>query len=272
MPNITTLTFITRSYEIGHNGTLLHGSMMNYLEEGAVQASVQAGYPEAWFEENGFLWLVRKWMVRYIRPIYLGDELTLQTWVSDFRRVQSHREYVLLRGDEIVLRARTNWVFIDRRSMRPARLLAEFETTYGPIPHEPLEPITIELENPIAVQTTPYRSIYQVRYHEIDRAKHVNNAHYIRWAENNLIHALYSKGVGLSDIEIESHELEYHNSAQFADSVIIESTLVAQDDGRLLWQHKLSHAEPGQVVAVGSSLVRLNNCSVPDVISSLMVD
>ncbi|PJF38317.1 MAG: hypothetical protein CUN55_17640, partial [Phototrophicales bacterium] len=191
-------------YEVGHNGTVLHGSIMNYLEEGAVQASNRAGYNDDWFEQHGYLWLVRKWFVHYLKPIYLNDILTLQTWISDFRRVQSHREYVLLRGDEMVVRARANWVFIHRDTMRPARLLSEFEVNYGPIPDEPLEPIRTKLAEVTSVQAVLYQFPYEVRYEEIDRAKHVNNAHYVRWVENNIMQILRSCGLNLLDIVIES--------------------------------------------------------------------
>lgn len=272
MRNVTTLSFKVRSYELGHDGSMLHGSIMNWLEEGAVQASNRAGYPEAWFEENGYLWLIRKWMVCYLQPICLDDQLTLQTWISDFRRVQSHREYVLSRGDEVVVRARANWVFIHRETLRPARLLTEFEDNYGPIPHEALEPISTELISPTAVEGRPFQFAYGVRYHEIDRAKHVNNAHYIRWVEDSMVQTLQKCGVGLGDISIQCHEMEYHHSAQFGDSVLVQSQLMGFDADRMRWQHRLSHPNSDHTVALGRSLVQVQNRPMSDVINHLAID
>src|SRR5256885_2390139 len=68
---------------------------LNYLEEGAIQASAEKGYTYQWYNENKRVWFVRKATIRYFELVTYGEELELRTWVSDSRRVQSHREYDL---------------------------------------------------------------------------------------------------------------------------------------------------------------------------------
>lgn len=258
MRNVTTFNLTVRSYEVGHDVSVLNGSFMNYLEELTIQASNRAGYNEAWFEEKGYLWLVRKWMLRFLEPATLGDNLQLETWISDFRRVQSHREYKILRGEDLLVRARANWVFIDRNSLRPTRMLPEFANTYGPIPDEPLEVLIDEPTELSPLDVAPYQAQYTVRYNEIDRARHLNNTHYIRWIENNLAYSLVRYGVAFTDLRVDYHEFEYQSSAQFGDTVTVTSTILGHQNQKLWWQHQLNHAETNQSIAVGRSCIALS--------------
>ena len=40
-------------------------------------------------------WLVRETDITYLRPLVYGDTVIVKTWVGDFRRVRSRRDYAL---------------------------------------------------------------------------------------------------------------------------------------------------------------------------------
>src|SRR5258708_16044043 len=123
MAKVYSWRFQVRTYELDVTGEVRPAAFLNYLEEGAVQASTAGGYGYDWYKENNRMWVVRKFTIRYYGPAVYGDELELATWVSDFRRVQSNREYALQRSDgELVLRARGNWVFMNVQTMQPQRI------------------------------------------------------------------------------------------------------------------------------------------------------
>src|SRR5215470_17896979 len=98
MPKVYSWRFNVRSYELDVSGQVAPPTFLNYLEEGAVQASAAEGYDYNWYFANNRMWVVRKITMRYFSPAVHGDELELYTWVSDFRRVQSNREYDLRRA------------------------------------------------------------------------------------------------------------------------------------------------------------------------------
>src|SRR5690606_13725609 len=115
-------------------------------------------------------------------------------WVSDFKRVQSHREYELLSGDTRVLRARANWVFVDATNLRPMRLLPEFSDAYQPSGEE-LEDLQVHLDNPTLIENPrQFTRQHHVQHYEMDKLWHVNNANYIRWTEEACLRALQSLG------------------------------------------------------------------------------
>ncbi len=257
-PNVTTLEFTVRSYEIGHNNTLLHGTIMNYLEEMAVQASSRAGYDNNWFDTHGYLWLIRKWYVRFEQPAYYGDRLLGKSWISDMKRVQSHREYELWRGDNRIVRARANWVFVDRNRGRPARLLESFVDNYGPMQNTPPEPIQTRLSGSTAVSNPVYTArTCRARHFEIDRAKHVNNAHYIRWLEDRILQDVTQDGIDPDDTSILAHEFEYRAAAQAEDVVEINSAVVEVHGQQALWHHQMRLQTSQERVGEGWSIVAL---------------
>jgi hypothetical protein len=54
--------------------------------------------------------------------IRYGDEIEATTWIADFRRVRSRRDYVVHAGERRVAHASTDWVFVDGATLRPRRI------------------------------------------------------------------------------------------------------------------------------------------------------
>ena len=72
----------------------------------------------------GATWVVRSHNIEYLSPLFAGEDVTVLTWVVDFRRVRSLRRYRFLRtGDGALLaRGETDWVFVDTASGRPCKI------------------------------------------------------------------------------------------------------------------------------------------------------
>jgi acyl-CoA thioester hydrolase len=94
------------------------------MQEAAIQASSDAGYSEAWYLSQGTQWVVRRSRLDLPRAIAFGVRLSISTWVADFRRVRSRREYeVRLEEDgTLVATAHTDWVYVDLSTAKPCRV------------------------------------------------------------------------------------------------------------------------------------------------------
>lgn len=68
------------------------------------------------------IWVVRRHEIDYLKPAFMGDELTVTTWVDNFTGVTSNRHCEIMRGSEVLARARTIWVSLDTVSFRPKRI------------------------------------------------------------------------------------------------------------------------------------------------------
>ena len=69
-------------------------------------------------EATGF---ARSNWIEYIQPAFVGEEIAVLTWVSNFRRVRSLRKYQFfpLADRQILAKAETNFIFIDLQKNCP---------------------------------------------------------------------------------------------------------------------------------------------------------
>jgi acyl-CoA thioester hydrolase len=77
--------------------------------------------------------------IDYLRPAFLNDELTVLTWVADWRKVRSLRRYRFIRSADQILLAEgeTEWVFVDAVTGRPKAITEHLVSTFGLAPDGP---------------------------------------------------------------------------------------------------------------------------------------
>ena len=105
---------------IDENGHVNNVVYVQWMQDTAVAHSDAVGGTRAAVAAGG-TWVVRSHHVEYLRPAFAGDELMVETWVTDFRRVRSTRRYRFLRvkdGTELA-RGATDWVFVNADNGRP---------------------------------------------------------------------------------------------------------------------------------------------------------
>jgi acyl-CoA thioester hydrolase len=185
MPLTHTRSFRVRHYECDAYGHLNNANYLRYMQETAFDASAAAGYDLRRYEEMGRLWLIRESEVEYLQPLYYNDLVNVKTWVADFRRSTSRREYEFYNGSsgELAARGATNWAFLDSTSNRPARIPVEMVTAF--IPESASEQ---HLSRQAFPQAPPppsgvFSTIRRVIWRDIDSQQHVNNAVYLEYVE-----------------------------------------------------------------------------------------
>lgn len=188
-------SFRVRYYECDRYGHVNHANYLRYMQEAAFDASAAVGYPPMAYEEMNRAWLVRDHQIRYLSPLRYGDEIRVKTWVSDFRRVRSRRQYELWHVGQNILAAEgsSDWVFVERTTGRPMTVPPEMATAFlpdrgdGPMSRQPFPPTP-----PLPEAVFPLRR--RVAFSEVDMAGHLNNAVYLTYMEDCAIHTAASLG------------------------------------------------------------------------------
>ena len=77
------------------------------------------------------VWMTLNWKMQITRRPRAGETITAVTWARDYSRVQATRDYLILDkdGNELV-RASSNWVLLDDRTMTILRLTPEYMDPY----------------------------------------------------------------------------------------------------------------------------------------------
>lgn len=242
MHHRTTRTFRVRSYEIGAEGTVSHAVVLNWCQEMAYEGSTNQGYPPAAYEALGAFWVMRSVDVAFLGRVGFNDRIEATTWISDMRRVRTHREYALRQADggPVVALARADWVFMDQATITLRRLPPEMDTAFGPDGEVALAPLAW----PPATVATPlaFRSLRRVQRYELDELRHVNNAVYLNWIEQQAYAAWVAWGHDPARLVLRRHFLEYRRSALIDDELTLTSSMVP-DGTDVIWKHVVQRGD-----------------------------
>lgn len=225
-------------------GELRTLTIIRLLQEAATRASSAAGFDAAYYARTGSMWIVRRTRLTIAEPARYGDELTVRTWIADFRRVRSQREYEVYAGERLIARAASDWVFVDGASGRPRRIPSEWETIFD------VGAAVGSLRQPFPEVVPPanaFSSSRRIELHELDALRHVNNSNYVAYVEQALYDCAAWAGWDLGAqiaaggrLRPVAHDLEYLDAALFGET-ISASTWVMEVVGDEVQQHTHLH-------------------------------
>jgi acyl-CoA thioester hydrolase len=106
----------TDAQGIAHNASYL---VWYEVARIAYLARFRGGYRT--IQDEGYEALTIESHVRYVRPVFFDDRVTVNARVVDLRGARFRFEYVLTRGDETVADGWTQHALVDRQTLRPTR-------------------------------------------------------------------------------------------------------------------------------------------------------
>jgi acyl-CoA thioester hydrolase len=109
---------------------------LRWMQDVAIEHSAARGWSMERYVKGGTGWVVRSHFIEYLRPAFLGESLTLLTWVQDVRRQSSRRRYLFWRAADRqeVARAETAWVFVDLGTGKPVPIPDDLRTAFDLVP------------------------------------------------------------------------------------------------------------------------------------------
>lgn len=115
------ITIRVRYAETDRMGLLHHANYLVYFEQGRTELLRSLGFNYKEIEDQGFLLVLTKVEVRYLRPVRYDDLLTLRTTVVRTTSVRIDYRYELLRDGLLLAEGATTLACVDREG-RPQAL------------------------------------------------------------------------------------------------------------------------------------------------------
>jgi acyl-CoA thioester hydrolase len=131
MPHRISLTVAEADIdELGHASNL---SFLRWVIEAAVAHSLALGLGPEEYRRRGQSFVVRRHTIDYLRSVYAGDEILVETRVVSMRTASSERETLVLdaKSGARVAHARSLWAFVDLAAGRPARIPADVSARFA---------------------------------------------------------------------------------------------------------------------------------------------
>ncbi|MBC2596045.1 acyl-CoA thioesterase [Ruficoccus amylovorans] len=125
---IQTQTSIRVRYaETDKMGLVYHGNYLTWFEAARVEMLDIIGYPYKQLEEEGFFLPVLEINVRYRRPAFFDDRLSVRVTIKEKPLVKIHCDYEVLRHDELLATGWSRHGFINPQGepVRPPRPLID---------------------------------------------------------------------------------------------------------------------------------------------------
>ncbi|KAI5680620.1 hypothetical protein M9H77_01847 [Catharanthus roseus] len=251
--------FSIRSYEIGADRTASVETLMNHLQETALNHVKTAGLLDGGFGstpemcKRNLIWVVSKMQVLVDRYPTWGDVVQVDTWVAASGKNGMRRDWLVRDSQtgEILTRATSIWVMMNKETRRlakiPDEVRAEISSYFVDSP-----PVVDEDSRKLPKlddKSADYiRSGLTPRWSDLDVNLHVNNVKYVGWI-------LESAPVSLLEThEIAALTLEYRREC-LRDSVVQSLTSVLGNDvgslanaGFVECQHLLRLESGGEIL------------------------
>jgi len=127
---VYTRSFNVPADAIDENGHVNNVAYVQWMQEIAVEHYSSIGGVIA--QGPNATWVVREHRIEYLLPAFAGEEIEIQTWVEDIRRVRSLRKYKFIRKSDgkTLVKGETDWVFVDVSTGRPLAIPADVSQVF----------------------------------------------------------------------------------------------------------------------------------------------
>ncbi|MFB6257777.1 MAG: acyl-CoA thioesterase [Flavobacteriales bacterium] len=116
--------------ETDRMGYAYYGNYAEYIEVGRVEALRELGYSYRELEDSGVLLPVLEYWSKFIKPAGYDDLLTVWTMIHEVPETRFPFDYeVLNEQGELLTKARTTLVFVDKDSGRPCQCPEELQAS-----------------------------------------------------------------------------------------------------------------------------------------------
>lgn len=113
--------------ETDRMGFAYYGNYAQYYEVGRVEALRKLGWNYKEMEDNGILLPVYTFGIKYLKPAFYDDLLTVKTMIKELPKARIRFDYEMCneKGEKLN-EGETTLVFVDAKTKRPCGAPAEF--------------------------------------------------------------------------------------------------------------------------------------------------
>ncbi len=113
--------------ETDQMGYVYYGNYPLYYEVARSAMVRDIGWSYKTMEANGIMMPVASMNIKYIRPAFYDDELTVKVWVKKMPSVRMEFEYEVYNEQKVLLnKGDTTLVFVDMKTLKPTDPPAAF--------------------------------------------------------------------------------------------------------------------------------------------------
>ena len=127
------LEFPIYTFQIDFAGHVSNIVYIQWMEIGRLELLKAAGLPVEQIIRQGIIPVLVSTEIVYREPLYLGDRVRTEIWISELRRASARLEFRFTKdGDTLCASGSQKGLFVHRESMRPYRMPGEWRAALQP--------------------------------------------------------------------------------------------------------------------------------------------
>ena len=115
-----------RTYECDSYGHVNNANYLNYLEFGRCEFLRDVGFDYPTMIKAGYGIYVARVEIEYKKPAFADNELIIKSWPAKTGAVSGVIGHEILRGDELLVKAKVTWAFVDSRG-QPTKIPPQWD-------------------------------------------------------------------------------------------------------------------------------------------------
>lgn len=177
MQKIATYTYQVQPLDVDYSDRIRLAQLFGYLLHAAGMNAMENGFGTDALVENGRAWVASRLAMEVSYYPKAHEGFKIETWVEDFGRVFTTRNFRIYREDGSPMGAGTSvWCMIDLSARKAADL---GDTDYSAFITR--IPSLIDKPARVAALTGEPVSRHRVKYSDLDFNQHTNSTKYVEW-------------------------------------------------------------------------------------------
>ncbi|KAF5442344.1 hypothetical protein F2P56_035013 [Juglans regia] len=228
-------TVVIRSYEVGPDKTATLESILNLLQETALNHVWMSGLLSNGFGathgmvRNNLIWVVSRMQVQVDHYPIWGEVLEIDTWVGASGKNGMRRDWLIQSQatGHVFARATSTWVMMNQQTRRLSKMPEEVRDEISPwfIENQAIKEDSPEKIIKLDSKARYMNSNLKPKRSDLDMNQHVNNVKYVRWMLETIPDEI------LESRQLSSIILEYRRECGSSD--IVQSLCHPDEDGIL---------------------------------------
>ena len=121
-------SFTVQPDEIDRQGHVNNVRYVQWIQDVAVAHWRHAATPE---QLESVAWVVLRHEIDYLRPAFENEAITASTWVGEMSGAKCARFTEIRRGEQLLAQAKSIWVALDAKTLRPRRIDDRLREQFG---------------------------------------------------------------------------------------------------------------------------------------------